>query len=355
MKGTLRFDRPTQQHLARARFGEPMPEFEGKFPKKIIGSFAKAGSAPSGVIAVSGTIVMVDCQPFSGSTRFPEDLTKFWKQGGDVATLVETWSSSCAHIRVRRQRLMDGKWEFTGEIETFLVSTSCMVERHVLLSSWVNMLSGYFHTNPLFRDPEICLWLSNRRGVPYEGSQSEYIEFISGMSGPIGVFDLISSDLSNFSANMTNEQFNQITAQNCHQFEGLIVALKPDFSMRNGVIVFVTLWRQVYACRARSHEDYREALKANCVHRTLYDFEKFMFEIKGKLSDLQLSDDIVNAAQILRDYVSAIHTRAHTDMHTRTHTHTCTLIKQTLTRAHAHTRAHTRALTHIRTHAHTCE
>ena len=304
MKGTLRFDRPTPQHLARPRFGEPLPDLEAKFASKMRGVYAKVGSAPAGIIATSSTIIMVDCQSFTGATRFPESLTKDWKQGGDSAVLLEPWLNDSQIIQVRRQRLIDAKWEFSGEVECFSVKSACMLEHHVLSASWVNMLSGYFHTNPQFRDPEICMWLSNRRGVPYDEAQSDYIEFISGMSGPIGVFDVIKSDLSNFSSKMSNDQFTKIKAQNCTEFEGLVVALKPDFSMRNGVVVFVTLWRQVLDCRDRSPAEYREALKANCVHRTLYDFEKFMFEIKGSLCDLQSAEDMVKASQILLDYVS---------------------------------------------------
>ena len=302
--GTLRFDRPTAEHLARKRFGEPVPDRERDFQDKMRGQCAKIDAAPQGVIAARGTIVMVDCQKFTGTTRFPESITSAWRQGGDVAVLVESWTVECKTILVRRQGVLDGKWLFSGELELFMVETCCMAENHVLLVSYVNMLAGYFHTNVLFRDPEICMWISNRRGVAYDESVSEYLEFVSHMSGPIGVFDVIKSDLTNFSTLMTNEQFGAVSARNVAGFEGLVLALKPDFAMRNGVVVFVTLWRDVYALRDHSLSEYMEALAANCVHRTLYDFERFLFDIKGSLCDLQSPDDIVKTSQMLLDYVS---------------------------------------------------
>ena len=74
--------------------------------------------------------------------------------------------------------------------------------------------------------------------------------------------------------------------------------------MRNGIVVFLTLWREVYALRDGNHEEFVQALLANCVHCTLYDFERFMFDIKGVLADLQSPEDIVKTKQILLDYVS---------------------------------------------------
>ena len=302
--GKLRFERLSKEHQNRKRFGEPAPEREREFSAKMRGQYAKIGSAPNGVVATKGTVVMVDSQPFTGATKFPDSITSQWRQGGDVAVLAENWLADSYTVLVRRQTMLDAKWFFSGEMETFLVSTSCMVENHVLSVSWVNMFAGFFPTNVLFRDPEICVWLSNRRGVPYEDQVSDYLQYISMLSGPVGVCDAIKSDLANFSSLMTNEQFASVSARNVKCFEGLIVALKPDFSMRNGVVVFVTLWKDVYALRERSSEEYVEALEANCVHRTLYDFERFMFDIKGALSDLQCASDVVMAATVLRDYVS---------------------------------------------------
>ena len=270
---------------------------------KIRGDFAKIGAAAEGVIADAHKIVVVDCQPFSGSCRFPVEMVKGWMQGGDNACLVEPWVAGATKIYVRRQGTLDGPGEYSGRIESFLVSSSCMPERHVVSINWVNMLAGVYHANPAVAEPSIFLWLSNRRGVPVEEDVSEYLQFISKMSGPISVQDVILSPKSNFSGVMTNTQYAAIEGSD--GFAGLVLDLKPDFAMNGGMVVFLTLWREVWACRSRGQHDYLEALRANCVHRSFYDFERFLFEITATLDDVRDVSDMHKINVIIQDYVSA--------------------------------------------------
>ena len=142
-----------------------------------------------------------------------------------------------------------------------------------------------------------------------EHEVSEYQKFVSTMSGPVCVYDVIHSDLSNFSSVMTNTQFATVSASasaSRNGFEGLVLELKPDHSMNGGMVVFLTLWRDVWACRQRDVQEYHAALKANCVHRSFYDFERFLFEVKGTLLDATNIVDIVNTAILSSDYVSHV-------------------------------------------------
>ena len=234
-KGRLKFMRPTAEHQSRHRFGEPRPEMNALHETPIIGQFQKIGAAGPGLIADKDRIVVVDCQKFSGSSRFPQELTKDWMQGGDNAVLVQPWLVGATSIFVRRQTALDESGKYSSSIEEFLVSSCCMPERHVISANWVNMLAGVYDANPSIPEPKILLWLSNRRGVPVvENDASMYLQLIAKMSGPVCVHDLIQSDLSNFSSLMTNNEFSTVSGSNLasrNGFEGLVLVMMTMYAV----------------------------------------------------------------------------------------------------------------------------
>ena len=179
-------------------------------------------------------IVVVDCQPFSGSCKFSDELDKDWMQGGDNAVLIKPWFKTDTSILVCRQSALDDPGRYSGKIEEFLVKSCCMPERHVISINWVNMLAGVYQANPCVPEPSIFLWLCNRRGVPVEKDASEYQQFVASMSGPVCVHDAIHSDLSNFSSSMTNTQFATISGSGSAKrngFEGAVLELKPNHAL----------------------------------------------------------------------------------------------------------------------------
>ena len=301
-------NRPPAEHLSRKRFGEPQEELEAHYAASVVGAYAKIGHAPQDVIAQGGNIILVDAQKFTQATKFIDDITSTWMQGGDLACLVKAWTTLDSTVLVRRQTSMDEPNVFSGPIEMFVVKSCVMPERHVIWVTHVNALFGYFQTNPAIEQPEIKLWLSNRRGVPCDGDSTEYLEFVSQLSPTIGVLDVVKSPLSHFSSLMSNDDFSAIMAVEGRQpspfFEAIVLDLKPDYSMENGMVVFLTLWRRVWACKIRSVTEYRQALIANCVHRTFYEFERALHDLNATVGDIVDQNDILRVQQIVLDYVS---------------------------------------------------
>ena len=307
-KGKMVINRPPADHLSRKRFGEPQEQLEAEYSASTVGVYAKIGHTTPQVVAQAGNIILVDAQKFVQSTKFVEDITATWMQGGDLACLLQPWTHGDSTVLVRRQTCTDGRNVFSGPIELFVVKSCVMPERHVIWFTHVNALFGYFQTNPSIKQPEIKLWLSNRRGVPCEGDTSDYLEFVAQLSSSIGVLDVVKSPLCNFSGLMSNDEFSAINTVDKGEpspiFEAIVLDLKPDYAMDNGMVVFLTLWRQVWACKLRSAGEYHRALLANCVHRTFYEFERFLFELKATVEDVMDHNDILLVQQMVLDYVS---------------------------------------------------
>ena len=306
-KGQCLIKRPSVEHQNRPRFGEEQPHLEVSVPKVVDGVFVKIGATSPGLIAERGSIVLVDCQKFSGNTRFPELVTSTWMQGGDVACLVESWGLGDVMVQVRRQMIGDTTNSFSGRVECFLATSCCMPERHVLWVSWVNMMAGYWPCTPGVLYPEIVMWVSNRRGVPSDDVDIDpYLKFVSEMSPPFAVTDLIRAPLDSFSPLMSNTEYASVSARGPNTyFEAAIVALKSDCTGdKNVMVIFVTLWREVRALKAASIDKYVRALKANTVHRSAYDFERFLFDIKGAVVDVESVADIISMKELIGDYVS---------------------------------------------------
>ena len=306
----LRFNNADPDKRSRPRFGEPVPDREEEFAGVIRGIYAKVGAAPSGVIAESGRIVMVDCAPFTGQTRIPAMLAATYRQGGDVAALAQPWRIGDATVLVRRQSGTDAPDTFSGPLEMFVVQTTCMPESHILSASWVNVLSGYYSNNPINgKLPVIVTWTSNRRGVPAETDAAPFNTYLEDLPGPISRLDRIFADVESFAPHVTADQMVKIRSQfaapqETAGFEGVIVDFKLDHTASNPLVVFVTLWRHVFDLRSKDLAEYKRALLANSVHRGFYDFERSLFDMHATVDDFDSAQDIVNADQLARDYVS---------------------------------------------------
>ena len=255
-------------------------------------------------------MVLVDCAPFTGQTRISSILTATYRQGGDIAVLAQTWKVGDGSVLVRRQSGTDRPDTFSGPLEIFVVETTCMPESHVLSVSWVNVLSGYYVNNPVNgKLPVIVMWTSNRRGVVAEADAGPFNTYLEELPGPISRLDRIVADVENFAPHVTADQMAKIRALTTGNtptatFEGVIVDFKLDQSASNPLVVFVTLWRQVFELRAKDFAEYKRALLANTVHRGFYDFERSLFDMHAKVEDFENIHDIVNADQLAHDYVS---------------------------------------------------
>ena len=173
----LHLDRQVRE--TQNRFGEPEPDFDVSYPDSILGIFSKLGSSPEGVIAAIGDIVLVDTRAFKGKTNFPADLTCLWREAGDLACLIQAWKEGDTSVVVKRPLSSDGRNMFSHPAERFVVTTTCMPERHVLCAMTNNVYLGFYQTNPEFASPEMKAWNSVRRGIPLENPQnaSVYILF----------------------------------------------------------------------------------------------------------------------------------------------------------------------------------
>ena len=297
-----------RQERTTPRFGEPEPDMEGNFPAIFHGEFAKLGSAPAGVVCESGKIILVDSMAFDGSSHFPAELTKDWRQVGDLMCTALPWKNSDQRVLGRRQCNSDGRNLFSMPLEWFQVSKCCMPENHVLYCSYTNCTTGYFQTNPELGDPEIQMWRSVRRGIPIEGSSdaSEYQQFISGLPGPIGVLDRVFADVDALSEHLTAAQVAAISKLPADErvFEHLVVFGKPDPAMSQGLLLCVTNWKRVWSLRSSSMDEYTRALEAILVHRKLFEFERMCFEMGATIADIESATDVVNASQMRKDVVS---------------------------------------------------
>ena len=309
----LHFNHQSGERRSRPRFGEPVPDQEEEFPRTLQGVFAKAGAAPNGMIAKAGNLVLVDCHPFTGSSRFPAMVTQSYRQGGDIAALAQPWKVDDATVLVRRQTATDRPDEFSGALEMFVVATTSLPESHILSMSWVNALSGYYTNDPVLgQKPVIVMWTSNRRGVKAKVADADpFHQYLEELSGPISRLDKICSSLDNFAGHVTADQMAKIRAMPSTQssspsaaFEGVVVDLKLDHTASHPLVVFVTLWRQVFELRSANFDKYKRALLANTVHRGFYDFERSLFEMQATVEDFVSPDDISNAEQMVLDYVS---------------------------------------------------
>ena len=302
--------RLARQERTTPRFGEPAPDMENDFPAVFHGEYAKLGSAPAGIVCESGKIIMVDTIAFDGTSHFPVDMTKDWRQGGDLLCTAQCWKDGATQVLGRRQSNSDSRNQFSMPLEWFQVTKCCLPENHVLYCSYNNCTCGYFQTNPELGDPEIQMWRSLRRGIPLDASseRSDYQQYISELPGPIGVLDCVSSTADLLAEHLSAAQVAAIRELPVdHQtFEQLVVLGKPDRTMSQGLLICVTNWKRVWGLRSVSLADYNRALKANLVHRKMFEFERMCFEMRAVVSDIESASDLVNASQIRKDVVSPL-------------------------------------------------
>ena len=250
---------------------------------------------------------MVDCRKFDGQTHFPRSLTDRLYQTGDKAVLAKDVLDADTVVIVRRALGTDGKNMASGCVECFPRSTFCLPKDHVINNSWNNMTTGYHETNLSIRDPTMVMWRNLRRGATLDPDvdASATNIFVASLPGPIGLLDEVCSTVSNLGDRVSIAKATALAALPKHLqgFDMLIVQGKPDYSSDNGVLVFVTHWRQVWELHSRCLDVYKRALRANLVHRAYYDFEKACFEANAMVRDLESQEDIANASHVLRDAV----------------------------------------------------
>ena len=289
------------------RFGEPEPNFDIQYADPIRGIFSKLGSSPEGVIAASGDIVLVDTRAFKGKTNFPADLTALWREAGDLACLIQPWKEGDTSVVVKRQLPSDARNLFSHPTERFMVTTTCMPERHVLCAMSNNVYLGYYQTNPEFASPEMKAWNSVRRGIPLENPQcaSPYMVFVSEMAGPVGVLDVLTSTLTAMHDHLSMTQVSaaQRLPPDQQSFESLIVSGKPDKDIAQVVWTFVTNWRVVFALREISLDAYKSALRVALIHRKSFDLEKACHQCNWTVSDIESVSLLMDARLMARDAV----------------------------------------------------
>ena len=158
--------------------------------------------------------------------------------------------------------------------------------------------------------PVIVMWTSNRRGVPADPIAGAFNAYLQDLPDHISLLDRIVAEVENFAEHVTADQMTKIRSLSegspSARFEGVIVDFKLDHTASNPLVVFVTLWRQVFRLRSTDLSEYKRALLANCVHRGFYDFERSLFDMRANVEDFDNMQDILDTEQLARDYVSHV-------------------------------------------------
>ena len=283
-------------------------DVENGVPSRIFGAIPKYFPNSSGLIATVGSIVIVECTPFSYNAKFP--LTLNWKTGGKAGVLIRNWSESDRSVLVMKGDSGDQKFCFSGIIFEYPLSLVCHPEQHILYKGTGNCYAGFKWENHLYPSPMVITWHCCDRGQTEEGESGGDIsmtlrEFKGRLPAPIGLGDIFFSDDASLSKKLTEDELDIVKQRsdlNLRQFQILVLGILPDKgAFRRPFVLCVINPFLVLSMTGTAR--FRPFLDANLVTMVAGDFESTLM-MMGLNQNKEISFENITDFQFL--YMSAV-------------------------------------------------